>query len=242
MDVRRAAHWKICIDPGNEGLDAQWQDAVPLQAVDAPVPGIIQQVFPDYQGLAWYWCELAPLPVPPGHRVLLRFESVDYAARVWVNGHEVGAHEGDGLPFEVDATEFLLPERPNLLAVRVINPTRDPIDGLVLAEVPHANKTVAGEFRPGQGYNAGGIVGDVVVRVEPAVRLLDVVVRAQLATGVISVDVTVPTDLAAGPSMAVSVLVSEDGTGFHVARARQLVDAGDGPAKPPASISNCGYH
>jgi hypothetical protein len=232
VDVRRAAHWKICIDPSNGGLGANWQSAIPPQAVDAPVPGIIQQVFPDYQGLAWYWCELAPMLVPPGHRVLIRFESVDYAARVWVNGHEVGVHEGDGLPFELDATPFLSPERPNLLAVRVINPTRQPIDGLVLAEVPHANKTVASEFRPGQGYNVGGIVGDVVVRVEPTTRLLDVVVRAQLATGVISVDTTVPPELTAGPSMAVSVLVSEDSTGFHVARARQVVDAGGGPGQP----------
>ncbi len=42
-------------------------------------------------------------------------------------------------------------ERANLLAVRVINPTREPIDGLVLAEVPHANKALAGDFRPGAG-------------------------------------------------------------------------------------------
>ena len=232
MDIRRAAHWKICTDPSNGGLGANWQSAIPPQAVDAPVPGIIQQVFPDYQGLAWYWCELAPMLVPPGHRVLIRFESVDYAARVWVNGHEVGVHEGDGLPFELEATQFLLPERPNLLAVRVINPTREPIDGVVLAEVPHANKTVASEFRPGQGYNVGGIVGDVVVRVEPTARLLDVVVRAQWATGVISVDTTVPPELTSGPSMAVSVLVSEDSTGFHVARARQVVDAGGEPGSP----------
>lgn len=79
MDIRRAAHWKICTDPSNGGLGANWQSAIPPQAVDAPVPGIIQQVFPDYQGLAWYWCELAPMLVPPGHRVLIRFESVDYS-------------------------------------------------------------------------------------------------------------------------------------------------------------------
>ncbi len=85
------------------------------------------------------------------------------------------------------------PQGANLLAVRVVNPTDEAIDGLVLSEVPHANKTLPGEFRPGWAYNFGGILGDVVVHVEPEVRLADIVVRSQLATGVISVDVSVPT-------------------------------------------------
>ena len=197
MKVRRAINWKICADPANAGLGAGWQNDVPPEATNAPVPGIIQQIFPDYHGIAWYWCELGEWPVPAGHRALIRFESVDYAARVWVNGQEIGAHEGDGVPFELDATEFLNAGRPNLVAVRVINPAREPIDGLVLAEVPHSNKAVAGEFRPGAGYNSGGIIGEVVVRVEPDTRLLDVFVRSHLGTGVISVDVAVRS---AGPT------------------------------------------
>ncbi len=96
MDVRRAVHWKICADPDLEGLDANWPRAVPSQAVAAPVPGIIQQVFPDYQGVGWYWCEVAPFAVPPGHRALVPFESADYAARMWMNGHKIGSHEGHG--------------------------------------------------------------------------------------------------------------------------------------------------
>jgi Glycosyl hydrolases family 2, TIM barrel domain/Glycosyl hydrolases family 2, sugar binding domain/Glycosyl hydrolases family 2 len=229
VDVRRAVHWKICADPDLEGLDANWPRGVPPQAVAAPVPGIIQQVFPDYQGVAWYWCEVAPFAVPPGHRALVRFESVDYAARVWVNGHEIGGHEGDGLPFELDATEVLEPGRTNLLAVRVINPGREPIDGLVLAEVPHSNKVPADEFRPGWGYNTGGIVGEVVLHVEPPARLLDVVVRPSLWTGVVEVDAVVSSAANSGPAMSVDVLVSEDSTGFHVAHARRPV----GPSGSP---------
>ena len=122
MKVRRGVNWKICADPANAGLGAGWQNDIPLEATKAPVPGIIQQIFPDYHGIAWYWCELGEWPVPAGHRALIRFESVDYAARVWVNGQEIGAHEGDGVPFELDATEFLNAGRPNLLAVRVDQP------------------------------------------------------------------------------------------------------------------------
>ena len=179
--------------------------------------------------MAWYWCEVAPFAVPPGHRALVRFESVDYAARVWINGHEIGGHEGDGLPFELDATQFLEPGRTNLLAVRVINPGREPIDGLVLAEVPHSNKVPADEFRPGWGYNTGGIVGEVVLHVEPPARLLDVVVRPRLRTGVVEVDAVVSSAANSGPAMSVDVLVSEDSTGFHVAHARRPVEPSGSP-------------
>jgi hypothetical protein len=232
VQVRRAVGWKSSTDPANEGLDANWQSAVPSHAVSAPVPGIIQQVFPDYHGIAWYWCELPPQQIPAGEQALLRFESVDYAARVWVNGHEIGAHEGDGVPFELDATRFIEAGRPNLLAVRVINPTHQPIDGLVLDEVPHSNKALPEQFRPGWGYNAGGITGEVVLHVEPVVRLTDVVVRPHLGTGVISIDAVVAVGAEPLPPSVISVLVSEDGTGFHVASAVERVDPAGPPGRP----------
>ena len=115
MQVRRLVGWKICTDPGNQGVEAGWLSAVPQLAVDAPVPGIIQQVFPDYHGIAWYWCEVAPFSVPAGYQALLRFESVDYAARVWLNGHAIGGHENDGVPFELDATPYIEAGQPNFL-------------------------------------------------------------------------------------------------------------------------------
>ena len=231
MNLRRARGWRICLDPANEGLAGNWCSRVPDEAVAAPVPGIMQQVFPDHHGVAWYWCELAPLPVPPGHRALVRFESVDYAAKVWMNGYEIGSHEGEG-PFELDATEQVQTERANLLAVRVVNPTGEAIDGLVLSEVPHANKTLAGEYRPGWAYNFGGILGDVVVHVEPEARLLDVVVRSQLATGLISADITVSAAASRRGPMAVNVLVSEAASGLHVVSALERVVVGNPPDGP----------
>ena len=108
MNLRRAREWRICLDPENEGIADNWSGRIPDHALTAPVPGIIQQVFPDHHGVAWYWCELAPLSLPPGHRALVRFEAVDYAAKVWLNGYEIGSHEGEG-PFELDATERVQP-------------------------------------------------------------------------------------------------------------------------------------
>ncbi|MGY1694732.1 glycoside hydrolase family 2 protein [Geodermatophilus sp. SYSU D00814] len=42
-----------------------------------------------------------------GHRVVLRFAAVDYAARVWLDGTLLGEHEGGQTPFSFDVTALL---------------------------------------------------------------------------------------------------------------------------------------
>ncbi|WP_345713458.1 glycoside hydrolase family 2 TIM barrel-domain containing protein, partial [Kineococcus glutinatus] len=56
--------------------------------------------------------------VPAGGRAVLRFEGVDSAVAVWLNGVELGRSTGSRLPVEFDATAALL-DGDNVLAVRV---------------------------------------------------------------------------------------------------------------------------
>ena len=58
-----------------------------------------------------------------GERVLLHFGAVDWEARVWVNGVEVGAHKGGYDPFSFDVTDALKPGRGQELVVGVVDPT-----------------------------------------------------------------------------------------------------------------------
>ena len=59
------------------------------------MPWIIQEAFPGYHGVAWYWRDFnAPANPHAGGRYLLRFWAVDYLAEVWLNGVHVGGHEG----------------------------------------------------------------------------------------------------------------------------------------------------
>ncbi|MFH1923793.1 MAG: sugar-binding domain-containing protein, partial [Planctomycetota bacterium] len=182
--------WLLAVDPQNVGRKEQWHHAPRPEAKPTKVPWIIQQAFPAYHGVAWYW-RTFQVPANPhsGGRYLLRFWAVDYLADVWVNGKHVGGHEGGEGVFVLDVTEAVQPGEPNLLAVRVLNPTNEPIDEIVLAHVPRRCKVVP--FRPGALYNDGGIVDSVELLVSPAVRVEDLHVHADPKTGKIGIRASV---------------------------------------------------
>ena len=54
-----------------------------------------------------------------GKQIILRFDGVDSAFHVWVNGKAVGFSKGSRLPAEFDITPQLAAGRPNSVAVRV---------------------------------------------------------------------------------------------------------------------------
>jgi hypothetical protein len=60
-----------------------------------------------------------------GRRVLLHFGAVDWEARVWVNGKELGSHRGGYDAFSFDITDALRPSGEQELAVAVADPTSD---------------------------------------------------------------------------------------------------------------------
>jgi len=57
-----------------------------------------------------------------GKLVRMVFEGVDYFATVWLNGKELGQHEGCFVPFSYDVSSKLRYDRENVLAVKVTSP------------------------------------------------------------------------------------------------------------------------
>ncbi len=152
------------------------------------VPWIIQDAFPGYHGVAWYWKEFdAPAEVPDDDRFLLRFWQVDYKADVWLNDSFIGSHEGGESPFVFDVTDAIKPGQKNRVAVRVLNPTPRPIDGIVLTETAHRNKVVP--YAVGNAWDQGGICDSVELLVTPVVRVEDLFVRADWKTGNLRVQI-----------------------------------------------------
>ena len=181
--------WLLATDSKNEGREAKWFEAPRPEAKPTKVPWIIQEVFPGQHGVAWYWRDFT-VPRNPHDQgcYLLRFWAVDYKADVWLNGVPVGQHEGGEDPFVLDVTGVVKPDAPNRIAVRVLNPSYEPIDGIVLGQTPRRNKTHP--YTPGSDYNYGGVTDSVELLVTPAVRVQDLFARPDPATGEIRLQLT----------------------------------------------------
>lgn len=59
-----------------------------------------------YDGLIWFQKKFTPQPLA-GKRAFLRFEAVNYRAYVYLNGKEIGRHEGGFTPFVIEVTAAL---------------------------------------------------------------------------------------------------------------------------------------
>jgi hypothetical protein len=201
--------WLLATDARNVGKEERWFERIPSGVQDAPVPGIIQQVFPAYHGVAWYWHAFRfEERGATGKLALIRFGAVDYLAEVWLNGKWAGSYEGGETPFEVDVTELIHSGAggENLLAVRVLNPTNKPIDGFVLKETPHRNKVIPP--RPGSSFNSGGIIYPVELRCVPPAYIADLFARPDLNTGEIAVTVTVRNKAASAVAGSIALSLS----------------------------------
>jgi hypothetical protein len=206
QSLRLEAPWRLLTDPENSGRQAGWFSRIPSNAKRASVPGTIQQVFPGYHGAAWYWTEFeGPLVAEENAKDRLRFGAVDHYAEIWLNGRRLGEHEGADAPFELDATAAVRPGK-NLLAVRVINPAAQPVDGFQINEVPHSFKQ-SDHFVFGGNANSGGLLLPIELLTRPAVRISSLYCRPDLATGQVTLRLSVESDLPqkVGCSLAVTI-------------------------------------
>jgi beta-galactosidase/beta-glucuronidase len=223
------SQWTLATDPLNHGREQRWFAQPQAEAVAVPIPSVIQQFFLDYHGVVWYWHSFRPIrQATANERYLLRFGAVDYLAEVWLNGEAVGSHEGADTPFMLDVTTALKGGEDNLLAVRVLNPADERIDGITLMETPHRNKTIQ-NYQPGRGYNTGGIVLPVELLVLPAIRIVDLFVRSDSTTGQMRVEVTVRNDqsLPAMGQLTASVEPSGEGGRLDYAQIEATFSPGE---------------
>jgi len=183
--------WRILTDPGNKGKKERWFRAIPGKAQPAPVPGIIQQVFPGCHGVAWYWIKFKTTLIKnPGSSYAVKFNEVDYYADIWLNGILLGSHEGAEFAFEMDCGKSLKFNAENLLAVRVINPVEEPIDGFVMEDIAHRFKFNK-NYMPGTMFNFGGITRGVELVANNPVRIMDLHAQADIAKSCINVSIKI---------------------------------------------------
>ncbi|MEX2195379.1 MAG: glycoside hydrolase family 2 TIM barrel-domain containing protein [Thermoleophilaceae bacterium] len=168
--------WLFRLDPADQGLArgfARSRSAAGWTNVSVPNAWNATDLSDDSQRgtVGWYRKDFR---LPRGARPAawaFRFESVNYRARVFLNGREMGRHEGGYVPFEVPA-RAIRRRGVNRLVVRVDNrrtsndlpPGRDQANG-----------------RPGGGWwNYGGLLREVYLRRIERVDLAELFARPVL--------------------------------------------------------------
>ena len=107
-----------CFQPQYDAT--RWSEAAVPNSFDA-----IASILDCYEGEGWF---RRTFNVPrnwEGKRVVLRFEGVNYHAKVWVNGQEAGEHQDGFLRFEFPIQDLVDFGGENVVAVRADNIRRD---------------------------------------------------------------------------------------------------------------------
>ena len=113
--------WSYAVRAANEPPDAFDGEILVPFPIESALSGVMRRVEPDE--VLWYR-RAFELPDDWGdRRVLLHFGAVDWDTTVWVNGTEVGRHQGGYDPFFFDVTDALAERTAHELLVRVTDPS-----------------------------------------------------------------------------------------------------------------------
>jgi beta-galactosidase/beta-glucuronidase len=114
--------WDYAIVPTNSAKPDQFQGKILVPfPVESALSGVQKMVGSSNQ--LWYRRTVTVPAAWNGKRVRLNFGAVDWRATVWVNGKQVGTHEGGYNPFSFDITDALQSKKEAELIVAVWDPT-----------------------------------------------------------------------------------------------------------------------
>jgi beta-glucuronidase len=127
--------WNFKIDSTNIGEQNNWFNGL-TNSIPMAVPASWNDQYDelrDYLGYAWYEQNTFIPKNWKGQQIYIRFGSANYAAKVWINGKQIGKHEGGHLPFAFDISNYVNWNASNKIVVQVENklkPNRVPAGAL----------------------------------------------------------------------------------------------------------------
>ena len=149
--------WRFRIDAKDEGVSRGWTRQLPVDTrpIQAPHTWNIGHDA-DFEGTGWYFRQIdLPTGLASGAHIELHFGATFYKARIWLNGVEVGSHEGGHTAYWFDITPLLHAGSANLLAVAIDNrPSVHSIPG-------YAMRLAGSENVQYDWWHYGGLVREV---------------------------------------------------------------------------------
>jgi hypothetical protein len=168
--------WQFRIDDHEKGEVSGWQKHLPADTESVNVPHTWNiGKYDNYVGKAWYFRTFeTPLESPDLH-VELHFGATFYSSRIWLNGAEVGHHEGGYTAYSMDVTSHLLPV--NYLAVEIDNRlTEQTIPGYAMRQKVPQDAWY-------DWWDYGGIVRDVWLTVAGPIEIQRQRIRSEIRPG-----------------------------------------------------------
>jgi beta-galactosidase/beta-glucuronidase len=123
--------WKFQIDNTESGYDKKFYENGSKFSSEINVPFCPESVlsgigYKDFMSAVWYSREFEIPDRFMGMRTLIHFGAVDYKATVFINGKEVGTHNGGYISFNFDISEYIKGGM-NEVTVLAEDDTRDPL-------------------------------------------------------------------------------------------------------------------
>ena len=195
--------WSFRLDPNDIGHTSGWSSGLE-EARTIAVPASWNELYEDtrdYFGVAWYEQRFYAPQGWQGERVFVRIGSANYAATVWLNGAQVGEHQGGHLPFACDITGQVDWQGENRLLIRVdaeLTPTRVPpgnVRGGAMGGMMNSYPSANFDFFP-----YAGLQRPVVLFSQPMTAITDVTVVTDIngADGIVTVHVEAECDTGVG--------------------------------------------
>ncbi|MDR0352860.1 MAG: beta galactosidase jelly roll domain-containing protein, partial [Opitutaceae bacterium] len=185
--------WFLAMDTQRRGESlgwhkppADWNRAKPLtaqgwDAAAAPHCWTVDARFGEYTGVMWYRRSFtAPRPAPGETVWRLTLDAVGERCRVWLNGHDLGAHDSVGVPVVIDATAAgILPGKQNLVAIAVDN-------AWDMTTIPGARTGTRPNDQLYPWLNYGGLLGSLRLESLPAAQVARQKIETTLAPAAIA--------------------------------------------------------
>ena len=134
--------WRFRIDAKDEGVKAGWTRQLPAgtRPIDVPHTWNVGRDV-DFEGTGWYFRQIdLPASLTSEAHIELHFGATFYSARIWLNGVEVGSHEGGHTAYCFDVTPLLHKGGANYLAVAIDNrPSVHSIPGYAMRQAGSKN-------------------------------------------------------------------------------------------------------
>lgn len=193
--------WEFCTDPEDAGLKDLWYAPGKHFSGSITVPGAWQaqgigkpsgSLRHQYQGVAWYRRRVRVPESWHGLNAALRIGGAHRRTIAFVNGAEVGRHDGFSAPFSFDVTSVLLPGAENDFVLRIENPPFS-VTASPPKQVPLYPTGMLDYIA-----NWGGVYEKVSLEAAPQTRIESILVLPDLQSRLVRFEVTLKHTRSAG--------------------------------------------